>query len=202
MRHLKDYRKLGRTTAHRKAMIRNMVTSLIAHERIETTLPKAKELRRFAEHMITIGKQGSLHARRQALSFVRNSQVVQKLFAELAVRFQDRAGGYTRIYRLGDRPGDNAPMAMIEYLGAPLKAPKQSKQKASETEPKTGKKPKRSAKVEKAESKEAKKKVEKKVAKKSEAPKKEAAQGSKKQAPITKPKTGLLQKIRRRKKED
>ncbi len=116
MRHQVANRKLGRTTSHRWAMFRNMATSLIEHERIETTLHKAKELRSFAEYLITLGKENTLHSRRQALSFVRNNEMVQKLFSDLAPRFKDRKGGYTRILKMGFRYGDSAAMALIEYL--------------------------------------------------------------------------------------
>lgn len=117
MRHLNKKVRLGRNTAHRIAMMRNMVTSLIECERIETTLAKAKQLRSLADQMITLGKQGSLHARRHALSTVRKKSAVSKLFSELATRFKGRAGGYTRIIKLGFRHGDGAPMAIVEYLG-------------------------------------------------------------------------------------
>ncbi len=114
MRHLKSGRKLGRTSAHRKALLRNLVTSLLEHEQITTTDAKAKELRRVADRMITLGKRGTLDARRRALSYVRKRSVVQKLFGEVAERFQTRPGGYTRIVKLGQRHGDNAPMSVIE----------------------------------------------------------------------------------------
>lgn len=116
MRHRKAGRKLGRTTAHRKAMLRNMVTSLLAHERIVTTVPKAKEARRMAEKMITLGKRGDLHARRQALAYIRSKDIVAKLFDEISVQYQDRKGGYTRIIRTGTRSGDAAPMAILELV--------------------------------------------------------------------------------------
>jgi large subunit ribosomal protein L17 len=114
MRHLKSGRKLNRNSAHRHAMFRNMVTSLLLHEHLHTTDAKAKELRRFAERMITLGKRGTLHARRQALSFVRSRQVVAKLFDEIAPRFSERPGGYTRITKIGMRRGDAAPISLIE----------------------------------------------------------------------------------------
>src|SRR5512133_1979952 len=114
MRHGKFGRKLGRTTSHRIAMLRNMVTSMLKYEKIVTTDIKAKELRRVADKMITLGKRGDLHARRQALSFVRDPEMVGKLFSELSARFKDRAGGYTRIIKTGYRKGDSAPMAVIE----------------------------------------------------------------------------------------
>jgi large subunit ribosomal protein L17 len=116
MRHLKQGRKLGRTTAHRKALLRNLATALLEHERIITTEPKAKELRRVADKLVTLGKRGNLHARRQALQVVQNNAVVQKLFNEIAPRFSGRQGGYTRILRLGYRPGDAAAMAVIELV--------------------------------------------------------------------------------------
>ncbi|WP_456385572.1 50S ribosomal protein L17 [Desulfolithobacter sp.] len=116
MRHRKAGRKLGRTTAHRKAMLRNMVTSLLEHERIVTTVPKAKEARRVAEKMITLGKRGDLHARRQALAYIRSKDIVAKLFDEISVQYQDRKGGYTRIIRTGTRNGDAAPMAILELV--------------------------------------------------------------------------------------
>lgn len=116
MRHRKAGRKLNRTTAHRKAMLRNMVTSLLEHERIVTTVPKAKEARRVADKMITLGKRGDLHARRQALAYIRSNEVVDKLFNDLSEQYMDRQGGYTRIIRTGTRAGDAAPMAIIELV--------------------------------------------------------------------------------------
>jgi large subunit ribosomal protein L17 len=117
MRHRKAGRKLNRTAAHRKAMLRNMVTSLLEHERIVTTVPKAKETRRIAEKMITLGKRGDLHARRQAMAYIRSKGVVAKLFDELSGQYADRQGGYTRIIRTGNRYGDAAPMAIVELVG-------------------------------------------------------------------------------------
>jgi len=114
MRHLKSGRKLNRTSAHRSAMFRNMVTSLLLHEHLHTTDAKAKELRRWADRMITLGKRGTLHARRQALAFVRSRRAVGKLFDEIAPRFSERPGGYTRITKIGLRRGDAAPMSVIE----------------------------------------------------------------------------------------
>jgi large subunit ribosomal protein L17 len=116
MRHLKQGRKLGRTTAHRKALLRNLATALMEHERIITTEAKAKELRRVADKLVTLGKRGDLHARRQALQVIRSNAVVRKLFDEVAPRFSDRHGGYTRVLRLGYRPGDAAAMAVIELV--------------------------------------------------------------------------------------
>jgi large subunit ribosomal protein L17 len=114
MRHRKTGRKLSRTSAHRDAMFRNMVTSLLLHEQIRTTDAKAKELRSYADRLVTLGKRGTLHARRQALSFVRSRAVVKKLFEEIAPRFENRPGGYTRVIKLGIRSGDAAPLSIIE----------------------------------------------------------------------------------------
>jgi large subunit ribosomal protein L17 len=108
--------KLGRTTSHRKAMLRTMVTSLLKHEKIQTTDMKAKELKKVAEKMITLGKRGDLHARRQAASYVREREMVGKLFGEMSERYKERAGGYTRIVKSGYRAGDNAPMSIIEFV--------------------------------------------------------------------------------------
>jgi large subunit ribosomal protein L17 len=118
MRHLVKGRKLGRTTAHRTALLRNLVTSFLEKERVRTTLAKAKEARPLAEKMITLAKQGTLPSRRRALSFVRKESAVTKLFDSLAPRFSERPGGYTRIVKLGPRPGDGAAMAMLELIGS------------------------------------------------------------------------------------
>ncbi|MBM9605407.1 50S ribosomal protein L17 [Desulfopila inferna] len=117
MRHKKSGRKLGRTSSHREAMFRNMVTSLFEHERIVTTAEKAKEVRPIAEKMITLAKRGDLHAKRQALSYIRKQDVVTKLFDQISSQFADRNGGYTRIIRTGTRQGDAASMAIIELVG-------------------------------------------------------------------------------------
>jgi large subunit ribosomal protein L17 len=114
MRHLKSGRKLNRSSSHRRAMWRNMVTSLLHYEHLQTTDAKAKELRRWVDRMVTLGKRGTLHARRQALAFVRSRTVVAKLFDDIAPRFSTRPGGYTRITKLGSRRGDAAPMSLIE----------------------------------------------------------------------------------------
>lgn len=116
MRHNKAGRRLGRTTSHRIAMFRNMVTSFLTHERIITTDAKAKELRPIAEKLITLGKQGDLHAVRQAASYIRDKGTVTKLFSVIAPRYKDRAGGYTRIVKLGLRPGDTAQLSVIELV--------------------------------------------------------------------------------------
>ncbi len=116
MRHGKSGRKLNRTASHRKAMFANMAASLIEHEQITTTLPKAKEIRPIVEKLVTLGKRGDLHARRQAISQVRDAVVVKKLFDTIAARYADRHGGYIRIMKAGFRQGDNAPMAVVEFV--------------------------------------------------------------------------------------
>ena len=116
MRHGVAGRKLNRTSSHRKALLANMSAALINHEQITTTLPKAKERGPFVEKLITLGKRGSLHARRQAISKVRDKTMVSKLFDTLAPRYEDRHGGYTRIMKAGFRYGDAAPMAVIEFV--------------------------------------------------------------------------------------
>lgn len=116
MRHRVAGRKLSRDTGHRLALYRNLVTDLLRYEKIVTTEAKAKEARSLAENMITLGKEGSLHARRQALSFVSDKKVVKKVFGELAPRYANREGGYTRLVRLGARPGDGAPMVQLELV--------------------------------------------------------------------------------------
>lgn len=121
MRHKVAGRKLGRTSSHRMAMFRNMATSLFQYERIVTTLPKAKELRRVAEKLITTGKKGTEPARRKALSFLRTKAVAHKLLDDLGPRFKEREGGYTRIFKLGPRRGDMAEMALIQLVGSDYK---------------------------------------------------------------------------------
>ena len=116
MRHGISGRKLNRTTSHRKAMLANMANALIKHEQITTTVPKAKELRPFVEKLITLGKRGNLHARRQALSVLQDRTMTEKLFATLGPRYSERQGGYTRVLRSGFRYGDAAPMAVIELV--------------------------------------------------------------------------------------
>jgi len=166
MRHRVAGVKLGRTTAHKKAMFRNMVTSLILHDRIETTLPKAKELRRWADKMITLAKKNTVSARREAMMVLKDRAALQKLFTTLVDRYKSRAGGYTRVLKLGYRHGDNAAMAIIEYLSAETKkvtastgsktktkakakaAPKKAEKKtvvAKKASPKGGKSTKKSA---------------------------------------------------------
>jgi large subunit ribosomal protein L17 len=116
MRHRKEFRRLGRPTKHRMAMLRNLVTSLLKHERVITTIAKGKDARRIAEKMVTLGKNGSLASRRRALAFVKEKDVVAKLFSELAERYRARHGGYTRIFKTGRRAGDGAFMAVIELI--------------------------------------------------------------------------------------
>src|SRR5437763_2080348 len=118
MRHQKKRIKLGRTAEHRKALLANQVCSLIEHERIKTTLAKAKAVRPLAERMVTLGKDGSLHARRTALAVLRQKNAVKKLFDNIAPRSTDRHGGYTRIIKLGPRKSDSAPVAFLEWVGA------------------------------------------------------------------------------------
>lgn len=169
MRHQKAGRKLNRTGSHRDAMLRNMVTSLLNHGRVKTTDPKAKELRRWADRMVTLAKRGDLHARRQALSVVRDKRVVHKLFEEASQRFGSRAGGYTRIIKLGRRAGDGAPVSLVELI---------------KPEEKKARKKKKAKPVKKAESKvktAASKKAETAKPKEAQSPEKtsaEAAEGA------------------------
>ena len=135
MRHRKAGVKLNRTPSHRNAMFRNMVTSLLKHERIRTTGPKAKELRRWADHVITLAKRGDLHARRQALAIVREKDVVHKLFETANERFGSVSGGYTRIVKLGRRAGDAAPISMIELVVRQDTKKKKSKKKKVKADP-------------------------------------------------------------------
>jgi large subunit ribosomal protein L17 len=191
MRHLKAGRILGRTSAHRKALFRNLVSALITRERIRTTLAKAKELRSKAEKTITLGKKGTLHARRLAFRTVQEKEALKKLFGPIAERFATRNGGYTRIIKIGNRKGDSAPMAFIELVEGPQeKAPeKPAKAKAKKAAPaKTGeKKPAKKAEPKaKAETKKTQSaKGEKAPAKKAEA--KTADTKTKKAAPAKKP---------------
>ncbi|MGB0036912.1 MAG: 50S ribosomal protein L17 [Candidatus Acidiferrales bacterium] len=121
MRHLISGSKLGKQPAHRRAVLRNLVTNLIEKERIHTTLRRAKATRPLAERLITLGKRDSLHARRQAAAFLQTTEATKKLFSDLAPRFADRPGGYTRIIRAGWRIGDGAELAIIEFIGSELK---------------------------------------------------------------------------------
>lgn len=136
MRHRKAGSKLNRTASHRNAMFRNMVTSLFKYDRIQTTDAKAKMLRGWADHMVTLAKRGDLHARRQALSIMREKKVVHKLFEEAPKRFADRPGGYTRVIKAGRRPGDAAPLSIVELVtGAPTEAKSSRRKKTSKVEP-------------------------------------------------------------------
>lgn len=132
MRHRKSGVKLNRTTSHRQAMFRNMVTSLLKHDRIKTTDAKAKELRRWADHIITLAKRGDLHARRLAMSIVREKDVVHRIFEEAAERFGSRNGGYTRIVKIGRRPGDAASISLVELVSSEGVKPTRSKKDRAE----------------------------------------------------------------------
>jgi large subunit ribosomal protein L17 len=192
MRHRKASQKFNRTTSHRLAMFRNMVTSLFKHERIQTTGARAKEVRRLAEHLITLAKRGDLHARRQALSIIREKSVIHKLFDEVGDKFGKSAGGYTRIVKLGRRTGDSAPMSLIELIVPETAVKKKTKkksakqaaakaktdtQKTADAEPKEEKK----AQDKKEKKVEAKKSVKKKTTAKDAVPKAKPA-GKKKTA--------------------
>ncbi|MDH3691726.1 MAG: 50S ribosomal protein L17 [Gammaproteobacteria bacterium] len=135
MRHGKSGRRINRTASHRAAMFRNMTVSLLEHEQIKTTIPKAKELRRFAEPLITLGKSPTLANRRIAFTRLRDRDAVSKLFDDLGQRCKDRPGGYLRILKCGFRPGDNAPMAIVQIVDEPAgtsePAPKKKKPKAT-----------------------------------------------------------------------
>ncbi len=131
MRHLKAGRRLARTTEHRTAMLRTLITQLFEHERVQTTQAKAKEARMWAEKIITMAKRGDLHARRQTLRVIRTKKAMAKLFGELKDRYQDRPGGYTRIIPLGFRLGDGAPLSLLELVGRPEKLPKAKKKSSS-----------------------------------------------------------------------
>ena len=188
MRHRVAGRKLSRHTQHRELMFRNMVVSLLQYERIKTTLAKGKELRSWADKIITLGKKGTLHARRQAFALLRNEGIVKKLFDEIAPKFKDREGGYTRVYRLGWRQGDGAPLSLVELVtyAAPEEKKKSTIKKAKEvlekvTPKKKGKEEKKEKEKEKGKEKEKKekkvKKEEKEVPKeKKEKPKKKSSE--------------------------
>jgi large subunit ribosomal protein L17 len=156
MRHRKVGLKLNRTPSHRNAMFRNMVTSLFKHDRIRTTGAKAKELRRWADHIITLAKRGDLHARRQALAIVREKDVVHKLFENAAERFGEISGGYTRVIKLGTRPGDAAPVALVELVvsqDTKKKKTKKKKTKAGAAPKKAGADKKTAVKAKKSDEK-------------------------------------------------
>ena len=175
MRHRVAGRKLSRHTQHRELMFRNMLVSLLQYERIKTTLAKGKELRSWADKIISLGKQGTLHARRRAFALLRDKGIVKKLFDEIAPRFKDREGGYTRVYKLGWRQGDGAPLSLVELVtyAAPEEKKKSTIKKAKEILKKVT--PKKKEKVEKKEKAEGKEKVkgkEKEKKEKKEKPKK------------------------------
>jgi len=147
MRHRNEGRKLSRNTSHRRALLRNLVTALLEHGRLMTTLPKAKEVRPLAEKMITLGKRDSLHARRQVHSYLLKDETARKVFSTIAPKFADRKGGYSRIIKLGNRKGDGADLAIIELLGTDLEAKKA--ERAAKAEAKEAKKSKKDDKEEK-----------------------------------------------------
>jgi large subunit ribosomal protein L17 len=171
MRHKRIGRKLGVTTKHRKAMFRNMVTDLFRYDKIKTTDTRAKELRRIAEKLITLAKDGSLHKRRQAAAYIRDNEVLKKLFEVIAPKFKDRPGGYTRIIKLGFRKGDNSPISIIELVEEEFKPAKKKKAKAAPKKQETTAK----AKSGKKESAEELGLIEEKAAEAPETPAAEAA---------------------------
>lgn len=173
MRHRKASIKLNRNSSHRKAMFRNMVTSLLKYESIKTTDAKAKEISRWADHVITLAKKGDLHSRRQALSIVQEKKVVHKLFENANEKFGDRAGGYTRIIKIGHRPGDAASMSLIELIAKEKKKEKPAKKKAAVKKDDKKKETKETEKTSAAPEKE--KKVTAKMKKEDEPKKKKAA---------------------------
>ena len=148
MRHRESGRKLGRTASHRRALMSNLASALFENKKIMTTLPKAKELRSFAERLITFGKKGDLAARRHVLKFIPQKAVVKELFEDIAPKFKGRNGGYTRVTKIGNRKGDNAPLAYIELVGFETYFKKKSEEKAKKQEKKKEKeKEKKAAKV-------------------------------------------------------
>ncbi|HVN39249.1 MAG TPA: 50S ribosomal protein L17 [Myxococcota bacterium] len=187
MRHRVHVRKLGRSTPHRFAMYRNLVTSLLEHEQVETTDVKAKEVRRLADRMITLGKRGDLHARRRALRVIRSRDVAAKVFGELADRFRTRAGGYTRVMKTRYRVGDAAPMSLVALLGADEGAAAAAGEKPSGR--KRAAKGGGAAKAAKTAEKGADKAAAKKAAAKKPGGKKSAAGGAPKSAPRAKAKS-------------
>jgi large subunit ribosomal protein L17 len=190
MRHRVAGRKLSRHTQHRELMFRNMLVSLLQHERIKTTLAKGKELRSWADRIISLGKQGTLHARRRAFALLRDKGMVKKLFDEIAPKFKDREGGYSRVYRLGWRQGDAAPLSLVELVTFthPEEKKKSTIKKAKEVLEKVT--PKKKEKVEKKEKEKekGKEKKEKKVKKEEKEALKEKKEKPKKKAPAEKAK--------------
>ncbi len=183
MRHRVAGRKLSRHTQHRELMFRNMLVSLLQYERIKTTLAKGKELRSWADKIISLGKRGTLHARRRAFALLRDKGIVKKLFDEIAPKFKDREGGYTRVYKLGWRQGDGAPLSLVELViyAAPEEKKKSTIRKAKEVLKKVT--PKKKEKVEKKEKEKEKEKGKEKKEKKVKKEEKEAPKEKK-----TKPK--------------
>ena len=182
MRHRVAGRKLSRTTQHRELMFRNMLVSLLQHERIKTTLAKGKELRSWADKIITLGKKGTLHARRQAFALLRDEGIVKKLFDEIAPKLKDREGGYTRIYKMGWRHGDGAPLSLVELVtfSSPEEKKKSPVKKAKEVlEKVTPKKKGKEEKKEKREEEKEKGKGKPKPKEKKEKPKKKSEGGNK-----------------------
>jgi len=182
MRHRVAGRKLSRHTQHRELMFRNMLVSLLQYERIKTTLAKGKELRSWADRIISLGKRGTLHARRRAFALLRDKGIVKKLFDEIAPKFKDREGGYTRVYKLGWRHGDAAPLSLVELVtfAHPEEKKKSTITKAKEVLEKVT--PKKKEKVEKKEKpkEKPKEKKEKKVKEEKEAPKEKKTKPKKK----------------------
>jgi large subunit ribosomal protein L17 len=189
MRHRVAGRKLSRHTQHRELMFRNMLVSLLQYERIKTTLAKGKELRSWADRIISLGKKGTLHARRRAFALLRDKGIVKKLFDEIAPRFKDREGGYTRVYQLGWRQGDGAPLSLVELVtyGAPEEKKKSTIKKAKEVLEKVT--PKKKEKVEKKEKEKEKEKGKEKKEKKVKKEEKEIPK-EKKEKPKKKPSEG------------
>ena len=176
MRHRVAGRKLSRHTQHRELMFRNMLTSLLQYERIETTLAKGKELRGWADRIISLGKKGTLHARRRVFALLRNKEIVKKLFDEIAPKFKDREGGYTRVYRLGWRQGDGAPLSLVELVtyASPEEKKKSTIKKAKEVlEKVTPKRKEKGEKIEKKEKEKGKKKEKEKEKKEKKVKKEE-----------------------------
>lgn len=189
MRHRVAGRKLSRHTQHRELMFRNMLVSLLQHERIKTTLAKGKELRSWVDKVITLGKQGTLHAKRKAFALLRNHEIVRRLFDEIAPKLKDREGGYTRVYKMGWRQGDGAPLSLIELITfAPVEEKKKSPvRKAKEVLEKVT--PKRKGKEEKEEKEKGKEKEkEKGKEKKEKKVKRKEEKGISKEKPKKKPK--------------
>jgi len=185
MRHRVAGRKLSRHTRHRELMFRNMLVSLLQHERIKTTLAKGKELRSWADNIISLGKQGTLHARRRAFALLRDKEIIRKLFDEIAPKFKDRQGGYTRIYRLGWRQGDGAPLSLVELAtyAPPEEKKKSTIKKAKEVIEKVTPKKKEKAEKKEKEKEKGKEKKEKKVKKEEkEAPKEKKERPKKKKS--------------------